>query len=66
MADETRWETTPGSAILAAARAYLRLVSQLAFIHGRPACGTDIMTPERIEAWAIELGWKPESGDGHG
>lgn len=46
-------------ALLGMARELLNLESQLAFIHGHKGhAGVDIMTPERIAAWATELGWK--------
>jgi hypothetical protein len=41
--------------LLAAARELLELRQQLATIHASGRCGADVMTPERIAAWAREV-----------
>jgi hypothetical protein len=50
--------------LIAAARELERIRQQLALIKARGGCGSDVMTPARIEAWATELGWKPEKDAG--
>jgi hypothetical protein len=45
--------------LAAIAKEYARLLSAIAYLHARKGeAGTDIMTPERIIAWAVERGWE--------
>lgn len=50
------------AALLAAARRLLALEHQLATIKASGHCGSDVMTLERIEQWATDLGWSPPNG----
>lgn len=44
-------------ALLAMASRLVEVESALAHIQASGHCGADIMSPERIIAWATELGW---------
>ena len=46
--------------LIAAARELERVLQQLAVIKASGHCGSDVMSLERIEAWATELGWDPK------
>ncbi len=42
--------------VAAALRSYAELLQSLETIHASEHCGADVMTPERILAWAREIG----------